>query len=530
MKLNVGIVGNPEYWERLLEQEGVPYGRVEEALLPDQFSVAVADNDVHDHDLAMLRSYLSLGGGVLCSAKVYAEIRQTTYNQESIRYLLSDSTSHFWDVGLVDIQAKCRVAWNANQLRSDRNSFSVHKGLFNNGHVIVLPFDAARMSADRRVSTKSFYSPEPRLPFERVSTVSRGGIRRLISRSLEILHHHRGIPYAHLWYYPQDAKSVFALRIDADQARPGEIDELYRFVSSYDVPTAWFVDVKNQQLFLPMFASMEHQEIGAHCYEHKVFEKIEQNETNIRQALSLLNGAGIKPEGFVAPFGEWNDGLGVAIRNCGFVYSSEFAYDYDNLPSTPRLGSEPSGVLQIPIHPIGIGNLRRQGYNDEQMMRYFDFVTALKLSIRDPLIFYHHPKDGHHDVLKHLVEIVRQPRIAPMYLGEYANWWKRRIQIKPQIELAGHQIRIAGNKGPGTSWLRISKPDGTETFSPVQSELDLAKLSWELRPLPFALPPNYIRARNFNYRIPLTRSVDLVAKAMKGEMPMNVEKLRSKLS
>lgn len=528
MNLKIGIVGNPESWERLLEQEGVSHSRVTDSLVPDQFSAAVADDDVHDYDLTMLRNYLSLGGGVLCSAKVYAEIRQTTYNQESIRYLLSDPTSVFGSVGLVDIQSRCRVAWNANQLRTDHNSFCVHKGLFANGHVIVLPFDAARLSADPRTATRSFYSPEPRLPFERVSTVSRGGIRKLVSRSLEILHHHRGIPYVHLWYYPADARSVFAFRIDTDQATPGEIDDLYKLVSAHDVPAAWYVDVKNQQLFLKMFSSMNHQEIGAHCYEHKVFDDIEHNEANIRRALFALGEAGIEPEGFVAPYGAWSESLGKAIRNCEFVYSSEFAYDYDNLPSFPRLGSGLSNVLQMPIHPIGIGSLRRQGYSDEQMKRYFDFVAGMKFGVRDPLIFYHHPKDGHHEVLEHLFGIVREARVAPLFIGEYANWWKRRLQVKPRVELVGSRLRVSANTGPNNSWLRISKPDGMEAFTPIREELDLAAVTWELRPLPYALPPNYSRARNFNYRIPLTKTVDVIAKTMRGDLNVGVKTLRTR--
>ena len=529
MKLNIGIVGNSERWEALLEQEGVPFAKVASTLLLEQYSAVVAGDDVHDHDLTLMRTYLSQGGGVLCSAKVYAEIRQTTYNQEYIKYMYSDPSSHFSNVGLVDIQSRCRVAWNANQLRTDKGSFCIHKGMFNNGHVIVLPFDPTVLSSDDRTSTKSFYSPEPRLPFERVSTVSKGGIRKLVARSLEILHHHRGLPYAHLWYYPGDAESVFAFRVDTDEARPGEIDELYKLVRASEVPTAWFVDVKNQQLFLPMFTSMKHQEIGAHCYEHRVFDNVEQNEANIHQALSVLNGAAIKPEGFVAPFGMWNEGLGKAIRNAGFVYSSEFAYDYDNLPSFPSLGSEISKVLQTPIHPIGIGNLRRQGYADDQMKKYYDLVTSMKLSVREPLLFYHHPKDGHHEVLRHLFEIAKNPRVAPMFLGEYANWWKRRLKVKPQIDSTGLTLRITADKGPDTCWLRISRPDGTEAFTPIRKELSLEKLSWELRPLPFALPPNYVRARNFNYRIPLTRTVDLATRVMRGEVSVDAKKLRAKL-
>jgi hypothetical protein len=529
MKLNVGIVGNSKHWEAFLRQEGVPFASVTGTAMPDDYSAIVSGDDVHDHDLTVLRDYLFKGGAVLCSGKVYAEIRQTTYDREFIKYVFSDASSPFANAGLVDVQSRTRIAWNANQLRTDRNSFSAHKGLFGNGHVVALPFDAAKLMRDARVSTKSFYSPERRLPFERVSTVSKGGVRKIVARALELLHHHRGIPYVHLWYYPSDARTIFAFRVDTDHAGPGEIDDLYRVVSSFEIPASWFVDVKSQQLYLSMFSSMEHQEIGAHCFEHRVFPDASANESNIRQALTVLKGADIKPEGFAAPFGEWNDGLGEAIRRCGFSYSSEFAYDYDNLPSYPGIGKDPSPVLQIPIHPVGIGSLRRQGYSEEQMKRYFDFVTGLRLSTREPLVFYHHPKDGHHDVLKHLFETAKQPRIALTFFGEYANWWKRRLQVNPRIEMSGSTIRVSANKSPQSVWLRISKPNGTEAFSPIREELILDKLSWEPRPLPYALPPDFTRIRKFNYRIPLTRGVDFVTRSVRGELNVDVKNLRAKL-
>jgi hypothetical protein len=101
--------------------------------------------------------------------------------------------------------------------------------------------------------------------------------------------------------------------------------------------------------------------------------------------------------------------------------------------------------------------------------------------------------------------------------------------MKPQVESSGSILRASANKGPDTCWLRISRPDGTETFTPIRKELNLEKLSWELRPLPFALPPNYVRARNFNYRIPLTWSVDLATRVMRGEVSVDVKNLRTKL-
>ncbi len=526
LRLIVGIIGNPEPWQSLLGQEGVPCELAQEPLTPDSYSAVVAGDEVHDHELTLLRNYLSRGGGLLCSAKVYAELRQTTYNQEFIRYLLSDPTSHFSNVGLIDVMSRCRIAWNANQIRTDRDSFAVHSGLWNNGHVVVLPVDTEKLLRDYRSSLKSFYSPGRRLPFERVATVSRNGLRKLVGRALEILHHHRGIPYVHLWYYPRDARSVFAFRIDTDFARPAEIDELYRLVTLHGIPTSWFVDVKNQQLYLPMFAAMEHQEIGVHCFEHRVFESREQILADLQQARNILAGAGMKPEGFAAPFGTWNVDVARAAQSCGFRYSSEFGYDYDNLPSYPLFDTGPSSVLQIPVHPVCIGSLKRQGYSGEDMKRYFDFVTEMKLTLREPLVFYHHPRDGNHDVLKHLFEVAQSSGVTMMYFGEYAQWWNRRLGKTPRVELIGPKMYVNSSRGPEGGWLRISRPDGTEAFTPAQNEIDMEELSWEIRPLPFVLPADYKRIRSFNYRIPLTTTIDTVAKLLRGQVITRTGRLR----
>ncbi len=100
VNINVGIVGNSRQWEALLAQEGVPYTRLNGPAVPEQYSAVVSGDDVHDHDLTILRDYLFGGGAVLCSGKVYAEIRQTTYNREFIKYIFSDASSPFANAGL----------------------------------------------------------------------------------------------------------------------------------------------------------------------------------------------------------------------------------------------------------------------------------------------------------------------------------------------------------------------------------------------------------------------------------------------
>lgn len=515
MNMRVGILGDTRGWELLLQQEGIPHDRVREALTAENYSVLVAGDEVDDRESEMLRQFLGLGGAVLCSSRVYARIRQSTYEHEYVQYILPDRESLFSGVGLIDVHQRCQLAWNANELRTDSGSYSGHIGAHEPGSIMALPFDPSSMVMDTSAATKSFYSPERRLPFERVSRISKGSVRRLVSRSLEILHHRRGLPYIHRWYFPGEARSVFAFRIDTDYASPSEIDELFQVVVKQGIPATWFVDVGSQQLFLSMFKRMDTQEIGIHCFEHKVFDGYAGNEKNIRQAMKVFEREGLSARGFAAPLGIWNDDLGRAILMAGFEYSSEFSYDHDNLPSYPMLHGEWSKTLQVPVHPICIGSLRRHGYFEEQMKSYFDLIVSQKLAMRDPMIFYHHPKDGHPAVLEHLFAAVKQARISPVPMHTYASWWKERSSMQTTMTMKG-SILIPGGDPPKESvWLRITKADGTEAFSPMRKEINLDSLFWKRDPLTVGFPEDFTRIRKFNYRIPLTKTVDAVSEVMR---------------
>ncbi len=511
MNVNIGILGDPRGWQLLLEQEGVPFSGVSEGLTPENYSVLVAGDDVDDRESEMLRQYLSLGGSVLCSSKIYAQIRRSTYEREQVKYILPGEGSLFADVGLIDVRGRCKLAWNANELKTDGGIFSAHVGEHESGHVVALPFDPSLMILDGRSATKSFYSPEVRLPFERVSYYVKSSIRRLVSRSLELLHHRRGLPYVHRWYFPRNAASVCVLRVDTDYGSTSEIEGLYGIARNHNVPMTWFVDVKSQQSFLSLFKKMEGQEIGLHCYEHQTYEDYERNEQNINRALKLLKSSSIDVKGFAAPYGVWNQNLGRAVQKCGMEYSTEFSYDHDNVPSFPLLHGEWSKTLQIPVHPVCVGSLRRQGYLEEQMKSYFGFVVSQKLSLREPLAFYHHPKDGNHPVLESLFKMIRDNKIEMKTMGGFASWWKRRNSVRPAMQVQGSTLAVQSGSKDDEVWLHLTRQDGTESFSPLRDAIELDSLHWQRRLPANSLPADYLRIRRFNYRIPLTKGVDYMS-------------------
>ncbi len=509
MHLKIGILGDQDGWKLLLQQIGIPHVAITNTLLPDEFSAAVVSDDINDRESEMLRQYLTLGGAVLCSTKVYARIRQTTVQSMNVDYLYPTNDSPFRSVGVIDVYSPCQLAWNANDLKTNRGSLGAYIGTRSKDLIIALPFDPASSMFDRRSAIKSFYSPARRLPFETVSLVSKGEIRELVSCCLEFLYHQRGLPYVHLWHFPHGARSLFCFRIDTDYGAGEQLEDLSSTIHRNGISATWFVDTKSQEKSIKFFKEMHKQEIGVHCYEHKTFPDYEQNIQNIRKAQALLHRSQLEARGFAAPFGIWNEELGRAIVECGFEYSSEFSYDYDNLPVLSRL-ERGEGALQIPIHPICIGSLKRHGYNDARMIRYLETVIQRKLAARDPVIFYHHPRDGHHAVLEWLFQEMRQNCIPVKTMHEYTRWWKMRTSSIPEFRYTKGNVHLRGFQRDQSLYVRITQPNGTEAIIPTSKQIVLETVRWGSKPTQWVMPDDYLRERRVNYRAQLIRVLDAV--------------------
>jgi len=507
MNLKIGILGGHTGWHILLQQIGVPHKVVADSLLPDEFSVVVASDMVDDRESEMLRQYLVLGGAVLCSVKVYARIRQITAQLAYIDYLYPAQNSMFHSLGIIDIYARCQLAWNANELKTNRGSFAAHVGTRADDLVVALPFDPAALVTDHRATVKSFYSPEHRLPFETVSRVSKGEIRALVLSCLELLHHRRGLPFVHLWNFPNGARSTFCFRIDTDTGTDKQLKDLSLVIQRNEISATWFVDAKNHAKTITSYVETNKQELGVHCFNHETFLDYERNVQNINKAKALLRNSGFRLQGFAAPFGTWNNELGRAIVDCGFEYSSEFSYDYDNLPGVPHLQNG-DGALQVPIHPICIGSLKRHSYNNEQMIRYFANVVERKIAVREPIIFYHHPRDMHLDVLEWLFQEMRYEKVPVKTMGDYASWWNMRTASIPEIQYTNGKVRLRGVRLDKSLYVHLTQSNGTEAIIPASEQFVLETIRWEPKSAAWTMPHDYLRARRFNYRIPLVRGVN----------------------
>lgn len=501
MKLNVGLVTYSAMWEQLLAQEGVPFSYAELDTIRNECSVLAVNHPLDDSEKKQVEAYLQSGGAVLGYAEHLRGVCGTTSRREQLDYLVADHDEVFPAISLVDAGILADIPQEANCLRTQQNTLGVFAGPLGGGHAVIFPFDAAVLMADARAANKSFYSARERLPSERVSLVGKGEMRRLLHRALEYLHHAQNLPYTHVWYFPHGAENLFAFRIDSDKGSRKEIDELYEVARENDIRMSWFLDVKNHEEWLEHFAFLSGQEIGIHCYEHQTYETYDANLKNILKAKHKLEHAGISSPGFTAPFGIWNVELARALDQIGFEYSSEFSFAYDTLPFYPSDGEKTFTTLQVPIHPICIGSVRKIGSTMEQTKEYFRRVMDEKQLRNEPLFFYHHPTHHCWDVVQFMFQYVKEKGIGNTTMLDYARWWKKRLRYRPEIVFENDQLKTQSSKQPDDSvGLRVVKPDKSEAFVVASAEIDLQSLTWRpARPVANA-PSDIRRIREFDPR------------------------------
>ncbi len=505
MRIRAGLTSPSRVWEQFLIQEGFPFGTVDllSGVAAQEWSVLIITRRLGSADREAVEAYLRSGGAILGYAGHIPEGPESAPRRERLEYLVSDGTGPFGSVGLIDLGMEGDVPREANQLKTQQDTFGLFLGSRQGSPACILPFDPERALSDFRAANMSFHATPDRLPTERVSLVGKGAVRRLLHTALEYLHTARSLPYVHLWYYPEGRRTVFAFRVDTDFAARKEIDDLYAVARTSGVGMTWFLDVKSHEPLLEHFASMVDQEFGVHCYEHKVQDERAANLANFGRAKRVLEAAGFKPTGFAAPYGMWSPGLAAVIRELGFAYSSEFSCAYDTLPLVPTAGSEFHGPLQIPVHPISIGSLRRAGYTVEQMKDYFRASADQKIVSSEPAFFYHHPAHHCWDVVEFLFSHLRDRGIEPMTLGDFAQWWAQRgepssIVSLEQDVLTFDTAEVSSLSSNGV-FLRLVRDGGREALVPPAPRIDLGTVQWVESPS-YHLPPDIRKIREFDPR------------------------------
>jgi hypothetical protein len=488
VNIRAGITGRSRTWEQLLQREGLPWTTIDVATGDGlaECSVVIVTRAMDAAGREMLVQYLRGGGAILSSALHVVGLGGTTVRKEDLRYLVAGSERKFASLRLMDLGVHGAIPREASHLWTPSNTRAVFAGPLLGGVAVLLPFDPVDVLADTRTANRAFYARHDRLPSERVSRVSRGELFQLCHHALEFLHHARSLPYVHLWYYPGERPNVLAFRIDTDGSPRADVDALYGVLRDAGVPGSWFLDVSSHESWLDHFAGFDGHEIALHCYRHRIDTDMQNQSADWHTGMSLLRKAGFDPAGVAAPFGAWTPELGRVIDGLGLEYSSEFSYAYDALPLYAESDGAALRTLQVPIHPVSTGSLRRAGFTGAQMSMYFR-MAADALFARDlPLFFYHHPTHGNLDVIASLLEYVRSMGITGMRMDQTARWWTGRSMLKASFLLRGDTLSVAGSAAMQTAHvgLHVSfSPEEDALLSPGQ-EVDMRTLKRRRKALP----------------------------------------------
>ncbi len=503
INLLTGLLKYEPGWETLLNQIGTPWQTINSSseISSSSFSIIIVNKVPDMNEKEILQQYLLNGGSILTQFDSGRNFIKDNLVEKNINSLLP-SGEQFQTFDLLDIHNNCMIKGD------EAVTISKAEG---SGTIAHIPFPINEIITKIIAKRKNFYFSSRRLPNEIVRLQSLGPIRRLIFSVIEYLHHRRGIPFIHTWFFPRNSPSIFTFRIDSDRGSQDEIEDLYKLLERFEIPASWFLDVKSHETWIKYFQKFNHQEIGIHCYEHASYKSFEENFNNFLKASEILRKNNLDFKGFAAPLGRWNRAINEAAEKIGFNYSSEFGFDYDNFPSYPWVSGRFSKILQLPVHPICAGSMRRVQFSGEQMIKYFIAHIDKQIALREPVCLYHHPTHHYNDVFKSVFGYINLQNIIKFSYTQYTGWWKKRLSVKFKFvwEIESGKLQAETNRVEKDVWFRISIPDNQEVITPLNSgEISLSSFNFiELEKM-YKSPPDLFRVRKFDWRHMIFNSLD----------------------
>lgn len=471
----IGIVKGKPGWVQLLKQEGLFY----KVYTPgDNPAVLIVDELSEKSEIL---EYFSEGGFILTDTATLGTLLNERTERVRIDYIIPDTSPFFRNVGIVDIYNRGYIL-DRKGFGGINNRFpALFEFSYKKGWGIALPFDVSSVILDSSRRTKFFYTKKRRFPVEYVSSVSRGEVRKLVVNALRYLFRKRGLYYIHKWYYPEGKKNGFFFRIDTDKSDFKEILDTYRIAEKNGLSLTFFIDVKSLNDDVNKLKELEKQEIAVHSFEHRIFKVSLKNRENFSKAKELLCKEGIETKGIAVPYGFWNSPLGFTIEELGFLYSSEFSYSYDDLPSFPYIETRFSNVLQIPVHPISPGTLLYVKNNVDDIKSYFERIIQEKYASDEPLSLYGHSGvfSNHPSILEHIINAVKSKKgIWFGTYGDFYEWWRERENSNPEILFDGSILKMKGIEENFRLTLQIITPEGKRTIVPLKKEVNLKELNF----------------------------------------------------
>lgn len=470
----------------MLKQEGIPFFVISPgvSLDPQEISCLVLPYQSEGVISSDIISYIDEGGAVLMEASRAADIFGVVTSRSRSRYRIPHNREIFGSLGLTDFISFRKLKLAAQCCEKIDDGLGIISFYYGRGRITVLPFSVEQEILNYSYCRRKFPGITAEFPSEIVARICKGKVRKIVRICLEDLIHWRELPFVQLWYYPKPVRSIFIFRLDTDFCKLEDARSMFAICQETGIRSTWFVDTVSSSRLENFYAKFTDQEVGLHCFRHLVFHDPGKDRENIERGISALVNAGINARGYAAPFGEWDPRLSEILQEKGFIYSSEFTNNYDDLPFFPVVDNNQQTILQIPIHPVSPGRLRRSHYNEELMLEYYTRIIEQKIYWGDPVIFYHHPHHRLERLIEGIFRSVKDYKLDNWTMLDFAKWWHKRNSSEISLEISGNKIRIDAHPDfIRTASLRISSPYG-ETIVPASPEYDITQLKWQKQPVP----------------------------------------------
>lgn len=480
MRLTVGITHLTPSWRIVLEQIAPPFEELNNRTrwTLENYTCIIVTSPLRRGARERLVHFVSNGGGVLMETDAAEQTLGIRSEPAFVDYIDTSGDDMYGDVSPGFIGRTLHLPSGGALLKEKHDRRLVQVVTIGRGEAIILPgglLDSVTSSGCRR---RNFPSEGPWLPSERVAKVSKRTVREIVHRSLQELFWKRELPFVSLSPFPDGADSIFGFRIDTDFASKEAVKLLYELCRKHDISATWFVETGSSAEWIYRYAEMDNQEIGLHCFKHRISKNYTLNEADMRRGISILKNAGVTPAGYSAPFGEWNTALSKAMEHRHFGYSSEFALDYDNLPFYPSLGERHATVLQVPIHPIATDSLRNARHRSDEMKTYFGNVIEDHVASRLPLLFYDHPANADLEVLDWLFTSVRGMNVPVMTFGEYADWWETRRETGLTAQIDNGILQLSADGVDESVKVIVSQMGGRHLTAEKNGAVKLNEAGW----------------------------------------------------
>ncbi|MCS7249959.1 MAG: polysaccharide deacetylase family protein [candidate division WOR-3 bacterium] len=362
-------------------------------------------------------------GEIFDITKLENHLKEIKIKKRYLKYFLPEEKPIYWGIEIIDIFD------NLFLLNKEK------KIVYFLDNKIYLPFSLENLLKSSERKAKYFYFSLLKFPYEFVNKINKGALRRLVINLLINIFFKNKIPYFSLSYFPDNYHSVFLFRVDGDFAKRKEVEKVFEFLNKENIKFTFFVDVKASERFLDFFKEKNREkfDIQLHSYYHYVYKDKDRNLENLLIGKKKLMELGIEIKGFAAPFGIWNYSLNEVLEDLHFSYSSEFGFDYDDLPILPIVNNRFSYVYQIPIHPISIGCLKILNLSQKEMIKYYQEYILKTYEKGYPIVLYDHPEKilEFSDVFKEVFDFIKNlSNIKIMNFTEFFEWWQKREKMK----------------------------------------------------------------------------------------------------